>query len=160
MVCKARFTTAATAAMLAACLVIGIGGGAAHAAAVASDAKPTAKAAPTMTTKATNPVFQQATADEQRVLDDIVKAEIDMHNRAGDRMAALDRVERAETVLLNARQAGYYKDPQALKSLETADAALRQGKADGVRQDLRTAENALRTPSLATTDVRLPANAA
>jgi hypothetical protein len=92
---------------------------------------------------ATPPQAQMTVADEQHALDDIAKARDDLDH--GRRRAALNRAEDAETVLLNAQEAGIQR-PQALKALETAEDALRHGSTKGVMQDLRGAEAALRAP--------------
>jgi hypothetical protein len=93
-----------------------------------------------------NPVPFVWTADQQRAVDDVVRARIDLDH--GRRRGALNRTEQAETVRLNARQDGTYDAADALKSLESADALLRQAKVDtkNASQTLRTAEAGLATP--------------
>jgi hypothetical protein len=88
----------------------------------------------------------KAVSDEQRAIDDLVKARTDLAH--GWRRAALDRTEKAETVLLNAQQDGAYSAPDALKAIESADASLRQGGAHmkDASHALQHAEDALVTP--------------
>jgi hypothetical protein len=89
--------------------------------------------------------MQEAAADEQVVIEDIVGAEIDVaHGRWRD---TLIQVQEAEITLLKAQQAGGYAAPQALAALEQARMDL-DGHSDkaGVK-DLQTAEAALKTPT-------------
>ena len=87
--------------------------------------------------------MQNAAADEQTVLRDILGAEADVTH--GRRLSTLNHVEEAETTLLNAQQAGEYHAPQALAALEQAKADLRSRSAKVEVHDLQTAEVALPT---------------
>jgi hypothetical protein len=90
----------------------------------------------------------KAAADEQRAIDDIVGAR-DALDR-GRVHTAMACTEQAETILLNAQQSSAYRDPGALKALETVDASLRHGSADvkNASQSLRKAEQALHAPHM------------
>ena len=88
--------------------------------------------------------LQTATQDEQRVIDDIVYADTALLH--GQRSVARSDVGQAETVLLNAQQADGYRDPQSLAALIRAHTDLLNGKTQGARKALSTAENDLFTP--------------
>jgi hypothetical protein len=105
-----------------------------------------ARAATTPAAPATHTArVHKAVADEQRAIDDIAMARADLAH--GWRRAALNRTEKAETVLLNAQQDGAYNAPRALKALESADASLRQRgvHTKDASHALRNAEHALLT---------------
>jgi hypothetical protein len=89
--------------------------------------------------------MQEAAADEQVVLDDIVGAEIDCAR--GHWRDTVIQVQEAEITLLKGQQAGEYAAPQALAALEQARMDLDDGTAKAGVKDLQTAEAALRTPT-------------
>jgi hypothetical protein len=89
--------------------------------------------------------MQEAAADEQVVLDDIVGAEIDCAR--GHWRDTVIQVQEAEITLLKGQQAGEYAAPQALAALEQARMDLDGGTAKAGVKDLQTAEAALRTPT-------------
>ncbi len=90
------------------------------------------------------PDYGAAVSAEQNALDDMVAARAALsHNRAP---AAIEQEERAETVLLNAQQAGTYRDPPALGALEQAHADLLHGKTKEAQAQIVIAEDDLRTP--------------
>jgi hypothetical protein len=88
--------------------------------------------------------IQGGARDEQRALDEVVRAQIDLNH--GHRKAAMHRAAKAETLLLNAQQAGTYNDPRSLAALEQAHSALLQGHAQDAAVALRAAESNLKTP--------------
>jgi hypothetical protein len=88
--------------------------------------------------------IQTATKVEQRVLNDVVRAESALsHSR---RHAAIAQIEKAEVTLLNADGAGEYKAPEALAALTKAHEAVLRKDMPGATSALKTAEAGLRTP--------------
>jgi hypothetical protein len=90
---------------------------------------------------------QAGTEAEQQVLDDMVRAQVDLGHHWNT--AALDNAGNAETVLLNAQQAGIYNDPKSLAAIERAQVDLRGQSAHSSAPALRTAESDLVTPGVA-----------
>jgi hypothetical protein len=89
--------------------------------------------------------MQEAAADEQVVLDDIVGAEIDVAR--GRWRDTVIQVQEAEIILLKGQQAGEYSAPQALAALEQARMDLDSRSTEAGVKDLQTAEAALQTPT-------------
>ena len=86
-----------------------------------------------------------AVADEQKALDDIVRARIDL--RHGWNRAARDRMEKAETVLLNSDQAHRYSAPVVVTKLNEAREELAKHDTKAVSASLKSAQEALHTPA-------------
>ena len=82
--------------------------------------------------------------DRQHTLNDIIQAEIAIGHRHAAQ--ALVRTGRAETVLLNAQQAGELKAPQALVDVQRAHRALLRHHAQAADAALHQAQSALTTP--------------
>jgi hypothetical protein len=87
--------------------------------------------------------MQAAAADEQAVLADIVRAEINLDRGRG----TVNQVEKAETILLNAQQSGAYRASKTLAALEQARSDIGTRNAKAEVKDLQAAEAALRTPT-------------
>src|SRR5260370_11319747 len=85
--------------------------------------------------------MQEAAADEQVVLDDIVGAEIDVAR--GRWRDTVIQVQEAEIILLRAQQAGGYSAPQVLAALEQARMDLGSRSTAVGGKDIPTAEAAL-----------------
>jgi hypothetical protein len=85
-----------------------------------------------------------ATRAEQRALDSIIRAQIDLSHHLDK--AAMHRTAVAETVLLNEQQSGAYHDPRTLAALERSHADIMQGRYKAARVALHKAEADLRTP--------------
>jgi hypothetical protein len=92
------------------------------------------------------PSVQAADQEEQRAIDDIAQGSDALVG--GQQHAALVAVERAQTTLLNAQQAGSYTAPKAADALDRAHAEIVQGKLHQAADTLHTAEGALRTPDI------------
>lgn len=97
----------------------------------------TARAAPTV---------QAADQEEQRAIDDLAHGDDAL--AAGHQKAALVAIERAQTTLLNARQAGTYQAPNAIEVLNDAHADVVQGKLHTAAGLLHSAEGDLKTPKV------------
>jgi hypothetical protein len=92
------------------------------------------------------PRTQAAAQDEQRALDAIVRAQIDLKRHQG--AAARNDAAKAETVLLNAQQAGTYKDLRSLAALERAHRDFLARQWSGAATQLKTAERSLMSPHM------------
>jgi hypothetical protein len=120
-------------ALAALALLAGIG---ASGGAYAATQPPSALGAPKAHMKST-------ATDEQKAFDDLVKARVDLHH--GWNAAARNRMENAETILLNAQSSGHYNAPAALSSIDEARTQLAKHDAKGASASLQKAESALHT---------------
>jgi hypothetical protein len=92
------------------------------------------------------PTAQALDQQEQRVIGDLARG--DDAIAAGHQKAALVAIERAQTTLLNAEQAGTYQAPQAMQALDDAHADIVRDKLPAAAGLLHSAEGDLATPKV------------